>query len=105
MWFEKFHPENLPSAQRRFKDQALRVYDVLNRALEGREYLVGDKCTYADISFVSWDYRLQTVVQGELDPSELEKKYPNYMRWHKACIARKAIQEVLEENRRVGAAR
>jgi len=31
-----------------------RVTMVLNNALEGKEYLVGDKCTYADLSFVTW---------------------------------------------------
>ncbi|OBT56173.1 hypothetical protein VE04_02469 [Pseudogymnoascus sp. 24MN13] len=104
MWFEKYHQEKLPTAQKRYKDQVLRVYDVLNRALEGRDYLVGDKCTYADISFIAWDYRFQAVFKGEFAIEELEKKYPNYVRWHKAVASRKAIKEVLEENDRVVAA-
>lgn len=104
MWFEKYHQEKLPSAQQRYKNQVLRVYDVLNRALEGRDYLVGDKCTYADISFIAWDHRFQLVFKGEFAIEELEKKYPNYVRWHKAVASRKAIKEVLEENDRVVAA-
>ncbi|KFY37525.1 hypothetical protein V494_04720 [Pseudogymnoascus sp. VKM F-4513 (FW-928)] len=105
IWFEKYHQEKLPSAQRRYKDQVLRVYDVLNRALEGKDYLVGDKCTYADISFMAWDYRYQAIfTDGEFASEELEKKYPNYVRWHKAIAARKAIKEVLEENDRIDAA-
>lgn len=104
MWFERYHQEKLPSAQRRYRDQVLRVYDVLDRALEGRDYLVGDKCTYADISFIAWDHRFQAVFkEGELSIGELEKNYPNYFRWHKAVAARKVVIEVLEENDRADA--
>ena len=104
IWFERYHQEKLPSAQQRYKDQVLRVYDVLNRALEGKDYLVGDKCTYADISFIAWDHRFQVIFKGEFAIEELEKKYPNYVRWHKTVAARKAVKEVLEENDRVDAA-
>lgn len=104
IWFERYHQEKLPSAQQRYKDQVLRVYDVLNRALEGRDYLVGDKCTYADISFIAWDHRFQVVFKNEFAIEKLEKKYPNYVRWHKTVAARKAVKEVLEENDRVDAA-
>lgn len=103
IWFERYHPEKVPSAQQRYKDQALRVFDVLNRALEGRDYLVGDKCTYADISFIPWNAQIQGL-KGDLEASELEKKYPNFARWHNACTARKAVKEVLEEYARVKAA-
>jgi glutathione S-transferase len=103
IWFEKYHPEKIASAQRRYRDQVLRVYDVLNRALEGRDYLVGDKCTYADISFVPWNSHIH-ILKGDLEISELEKKYPNYVRWHNTCIARKAVEEVLEEYARAKAA-
>ncbi|KFY01413.1 hypothetical protein V490_00926 [Pseudogymnoascus sp. VKM F-3557] len=104
MWFEKYHQEKLPSAQKRYRDQVHRVYDVLNRALEGKEYLVGDKCTYADISFVAWDHRYQVVFGDEFSDEELEKKYPNYAGWHKKVVARKAIKEVLADNVRATAA-
>lgn len=40
-----------------------RVTMVLNNVLEGKEYLVGDKCTYADLSFVTWGKYLIFFVQ------------------------------------------
>lgn len=43
VWFTKYHGEDLPSARKRYHDQLLRVLMVLNNALEGKEYLVGDK--------------------------------------------------------------
>ncbi len=48
-WFLYFHHEQLPSAQERYKNEIKRVLGVLNKALEGKEYLVGDKCTIADL--------------------------------------------------------
>lgn len=42
-WFQKYHPEKVESAIKRYEDQILRVTSVLDRALEGKEYLVGDK--------------------------------------------------------------
>ncbi|OBT66248.1 hypothetical protein VE03_04282 [Pseudogymnoascus sp. 23342-1-I1] len=104
IWFARYHHEKLPSAQQRYKEQVFRVYDVLNRALEGKEYLVGDKCTYADISFIAWDHRIQIVFEDDFGVEELEKKYPNYVRWHKTVAARKAVKEVLEDNDRAVAA-
>ena len=42
-WFEKFHPERIASATNRYKDQIKRVFGVLDKALQGKQYLVGDK--------------------------------------------------------------
>lgn len=43
VWFSKFHPERIESATQRYKDQTLRVISVLDKALTGKKYLVGDK--------------------------------------------------------------
>ena len=44
-----FHPEKLESARLRYANEVKRVLGVLDRALEGRESLVGDKITVADL--------------------------------------------------------
>lgn len=43
VWFERFHPENLPSAKERYVEQVVRVIQVLDKILEGKTYLVGEK--------------------------------------------------------------
>jgi glutathione S-transferase len=43
VWFAKFHPERIASATDRYKDQVKRVFHVLDMALQGKQYLVGDK--------------------------------------------------------------
>ena len=51
-WFLNYHPEKVPSAIERYKNEVKRVLDVLNSVLEKHEWLVGDKCTIADLSFI-----------------------------------------------------
>jgi glutathione S-transferase len=53
-WFSHFHPERLPGPTQRYYDQIKRVFGVLDRALAGKQYLIGDKPTIADFSFIPW---------------------------------------------------
>ena len=42
-WYNVFEPESIPSAKKRYADQTDRVLMVLDKCLEGKEYLVGGK--------------------------------------------------------------
>jgi glutathione S-transferase len=42
-YFLKIHPEKIKPAIKRYREQTLRVVCVLDKALEGKTYLVGDK--------------------------------------------------------------
>ena len=53
-WFKLFHPEKVPSALERYQKEILRVWGVLESVLSEREWLVGDKCTIADLSFIAY---------------------------------------------------
>ena len=46
----------------------------------GTGWLVGDKCTYADLSFVPWDMML-TFLMGE-EAVRIQERYPDFTRWH-----------------------
>ncbi|OBZ71376.1 Glutathione S-transferase 2 [Grifola frondosa] len=50
--FAWIHPERVPSALERYKNEIIRVFGVLDGVLAQREWLVGDKCTIADLSFI-----------------------------------------------------
>jgi len=54
VWFTHAHLERLPSAISRYRKEVRRILGVLDTALEGKRYLVGDKVTIADLSFVAW---------------------------------------------------
>ncbi|KAM0277674.1 hypothetical protein ACHAQH_005617 [Verticillium albo-atrum] len=98
VWFSKYHPEDLPSAKERYVQQTLRVFSVLDKLLEGKEYLVGNKCTYADIAFVAWDGAAEAVIVGPdwNEKWEVEKKYPNFVAWHRRVTGRPIIKDVLK---------
>lgn len=43
VWFRRFHPEDLPSAKKRHDEQTLRVSQVLDSILQGKEYHFGNR--------------------------------------------------------------
>ena len=72
----RFHPDRVQSVIKRYQDETLRVFGVLNTVLADREYLVGGKCTIADIAFVNWNYRaLDFSVK---DACDAEKEFPHF---------------------------
>ena len=68
---------------------------VLNAWLEGKEYLVGDKCTYADLSFITWYAGLPMILEGQ--GADLAKQYPNWHSWMEKLNARPAVKRVLQD--------
>ncbi|KAG7118290.1 Glutathione S-transferase-like protein gedE like [Verticillium longisporum] len=96
VWFAKFHPEDLPSAKERYVEQTVRVLSVLDKLLEGKEYLVGNKCTYADIAFVNWNATAENVILKSDWDEKVEKKYPNFVAWHRRVTERPIIKDVLQ---------
>lgn len=53
-WFARFPPERIPPALGRYGNEIRRVISVLNGVLRDLKWLVGDKCTYADLSSMPW---------------------------------------------------
>lgn len=51
-WFTDYHPEKVPSAIERYTNETLRILGVLDSVLSKRKWLVADKLTIADLSFV-----------------------------------------------------
>jgi glutathione S-transferase len=66
-WFVFYHPEkNLKSVLDRYGDEIWRVTGVVDAHLKksGGQWLVGEKCTYADLAFVPW-YWLCPAIMGD----------------------------------------
>ncbi len=89
--FQRAAPEKLPYAINRYREEAIRHYQVLNDRLEQRTYLVGDSYTIADISAWGWIDRVIPVL-GE---NELEK-FPHLQRWFQLIDARPAVAKARE---------
>ncbi|KAL3441790.1 glutathione transferase [Aspergillus insuetus] len=87
-WFTVLHAEKLPSAITRYKNEALRVLGVLNTVLEGKAWLVGDKCTFVDLSFLPWNENLGILLGATLD--EVFEPFPNVQSWHDKMRSRES---------------
>lgn len=93
-WFTHYHPEKVQSGLDRYRDQTERVVAVVDMYLKenNKQWLVGDKCTYADLSFVTWDMAIPFVM-GD-DKRDLGAKYPAWKKWHEAMLARDSLKKI-----------
>lgn len=70
---------------------------VLDKALKGRQYLVGDKCTYADLAFVSFFATGEHLYKDYLEVDA--EKFPDYYAWLQRLVERPAVKQVLQGKR------
>ncbi|CAD0087602.1 unnamed protein product, partial [Aureobasidium vineae] len=98
-WFARFHPEKLPTAIDRYVNEIERVLGVLDTALRrgNTAWLVGDKCTYADISFVTWAATGEGLLRELEKDKGLAEKHPHYSTWFAALKERSTIGKALQE--------
>ncbi|KAJ2996574.1 hypothetical protein NUW58_g936 [Xylaria curta] len=93
-WFNVLHHEKLPSAIERYNAQVLRVLGVLDKWLDGKEWLVGDKITYADLAWATWNDRLDSVI---LCPADNKfEGLPNVKAWHERMTSRPSWKKAME---------
>jgi len=83
--FVKYNPGKAPYAEERYLKEAARLYGVLNKRLEGREF-VADDYSIADIAIWPWISRFEWQ-QMDLN------KYPNVKRWYTTIAKRPAVQK------------
>jgi GSH-dependent disulfide-bond oxidoreductase len=81
--FTRYAPEKIPYAIDRYQRETERLYGVLNRHLENREF-IADQYSIADMACYPW------AVAHDWHHVALEN-YPNVMRWHDAIKQRPAV--------------
>jgi GST-like protein len=91
--FQYAAPEGLDYAVNRYRREAERHYQVLNDHLEGREFIVGDTYTIADMSVWGWLDRASRVRKEADDPLG---PFPNLKRLFQAVDARPAAARARE---------
>ncbi|KAJ6134196.1 hypothetical protein N7523_000518 [Penicillium sp. IBT 18751x] len=92
VWFKVHHQERIASALDRYMSEIRRVLSVLNRSLEGREYLVSGKFSYVDISFVTWLEIVPWVSDASIS---LEVDYPAVSAWLNRVSGHDGVKKVL----------
>jgi GST-like protein len=86
--FRMYAPEKISYAVNRYTDETNRLYGVLDRKLEGREYIVGD---YSIADIACWPWIVPYAMQGQ-DLGE----FPNVQRWFDTMKARPAVKKGFE---------
>lgn len=82
--FLKFNEGKAPYAETRYHTIAEKLYDVLDRRLDGRDYIV-DEFSVADIATWPWISRFEWHRVKITD-------FPNVTRWYRAIAGRPAVQ-------------
>lgn len=96
-WFLNFHAEKIPSAIDRYRNEVKRVTSVLNTVLAKKEYLVGDKATYADLSFVPW-FQLAPFIFNDVKV-DWAVEYPYFHAWFERLQARPSVQKLVADKK------
>jgi GST-like protein len=86
--FQHVAPEGLGYAVNRYRREAERHYQVLNDHLAGRNFIVGNVYTIADMSAWGWLDRSGRVMKGAEDPLAT---YPNLKRLFQTVDDRPAV--------------
>ena len=86
--FNQYAPEKLPYAMKRYTDETHRLYGVLNKQLEGQQFITGDY-TIADMACLGWARGWEK--QG-MDIAE----FPNVGGWIDRLMARTAFQKAFD---------
>lgn len=81
--FLRVAKDRAPYAEQRFTGEVARLYGVLERRLEGREYVAGEY-SIADIAIWPW------VARFEWHAIDL-RDYPNVKRWYQEIAKRPAV--------------
>lgn len=86
--FRKYAPEQLPYAIDRYTKEAARLYGVMDKRLEQKQYFAGEEYSIADIAIYPW---LRAHKWQGQDLSD----WPNIQRWYLDIRSRPAVQRGL----------
>ncbi|MCW8861350.1 MAG: glutathione S-transferase N-terminal domain-containing protein [Rhodospirillales bacterium] len=94
--FSTYAPEKIPYAIERYVKETARLYAVLNKQLEGRDFISGDY-SIADMACYPW------VVLHERQSIDLAD-FPNIARWYAAIWERPATKRAYEKGKAINTA-
>jgi len=86
--FTRYAPEKIQYGINRYQNETRRLYGVLDKHLQSSKsgYLVGDKCTIADIAHWGW---VTAAFWAGVDLDE----FPALKAWEERMLARPAVEK------------
>lgn len=96
IFHEQIYGDSPETAKVRFGSEVKRIAGVLNTVFSDKEWLVGDKCTYADLAFVMWNSQVPFFMQSRTgEYAWRPEEFPHFSRWQNAMLARPAVAKVV----------
>jgi GST-like protein len=86
-YFRVYAPTPVPVAIERYTRELRRLYGVLDRRLEGRDYIAGNAYSIADVACYPW-------IVPHAGHGQVLADFPNLARWFHAIAARPATQRI-----------
>lgn len=86
--FANYAPEKIPYAINRYHTEGKRLYHVLDKHLEGRDYIAGD---YSIADMICWPW-----IMFRKHHDIVLEEFPNLARWYNVIDARPAVRKALE---------
>lgn len=71
------------------------MLSVLEIVLEGKQWLVGDKITFADIAFSTWNDRIDSLILCA--PEAKFDGFPRVKEWHERIISRPSWKTCMDK--------
>lgn len=87
--FNSYAPEKIPYAIERYSKETARLYGVLNKHMEGREWVAAETYTIADMAIYPW-------IEPNLTQSKDLSEYPYIKSWYDKMAARPAVKKAYE---------
>jgi len=87
--FLQYAPEKIEYAMNRYRNEANRLYGVVDRRLEENEWIAGGEYSIADMSIMPW---LRFPERQGVDIDD----YPNLKNWRDRIAGRPAVKKALE---------
>lgn len=101
--FYKYANEKIPYAIERYSMEVKRLLDVLDKQLEGKQYVIGDEYTIADMAIFPWVRCLETGYNAKdyiyKEAFGRVDEYKNVEAWLARINARPAVEDGLKYNR------
>lgn len=82
-----------PTGRDRYREESKRLLGVLEQRLEGRQWIMGEEYTIADIAIFPWVRGAKIFYKAE-EAFDMASR-PNVMRWLDDCLARPATDKGL----------
>lgn len=87
------NPDWIPASTQQYQEEVCAVLDELNSHLANSAWLVGDKCTFADLSFLPWGSQVDTSFATSVGGNPLAL-WPHFQQWQSKMKERASWKEV-----------